>query len=41
MHGKYVRYVWGMWEKGDIQRHDKREAMYYDKAVPLCILGIV
>ena len=25
----------------DIERHDKREAMYYDKAGSLCILGIM
>ena len=39
MHGKYVTYVWRMW--GNIRRHDKRVAMYYDKAGSLCILGIV
>ena len=32
MHGKYVSYVWRMWGKRDIQRHDKREAMYDGKA---------
>ena len=41
MHEKYVRYVWRMWGKRDIQRHGKRETMYYDKAGSLCILGIM
>ena len=41
MYGKYVSYVCRMRGKRDIGRHDKREAMYYDEAGSLCILGIM
>ena len=41
MRGKYVSYMWRMGGKRDIQHHDKREAMCYDKAGSLCILGIL
>ena len=32
MRGDYMSYAWRMRGKRDIQRHDKREAMYYHKA---------
>ena len=32
MRGDYMSYVLRMWAKRDIQRDDKREAMYYHKA---------
>ena len=41
MRGEYMSYVWRMWRKRDIQRHDKREAMYYHKAGSLCILRVM
>ena len=32
-----MSYVWRMWGKRDIQRHDKREAMYFHKAGSLSV----
>ena len=41
MHGKYVSFMWRMWGKRDIERYDKREAMYYDMVGSLCNLRIM
>ena len=37
MRKDYMSYLWRMWGKRDIQRHDKREAMYYHKAGSLSV----